>query len=146
MPTPGTSIEAPGRVAERLNAAVLKTVRRANLVSGVRIPPLPFISVLSAGVTPVLRARRHVTIWQVAVNPDGTLQYAHSGASVTRNGEGNYTVSWTGFPGTGLIYCTGIARNGTVTAESAGVEGGSATIDFGGVDTQFSCEIVGETG
>ncbi len=30
-----------GRVAERLNAAVLKTVRRANPVSGVRIPPLP---------------------------------------------------------------------------------------------------------
>jgi hypothetical protein len=33
--------EAHGRVAERLNAAVLKTVRRANPVSGVRIPPLP---------------------------------------------------------------------------------------------------------
>ena len=31
-----------GRVAERLNAAVLKTVRRANPVSGVRIPPLPY--------------------------------------------------------------------------------------------------------
>jgi uncharacterized protein YecE (DUF72 family) len=30
-----------GRVAERLNATVLKTVRRANPVSGVRIPPLP---------------------------------------------------------------------------------------------------------
>jgi hypothetical protein len=30
-----------GRVAERLNAAVLKTARRVNLVSGVRIPPLP---------------------------------------------------------------------------------------------------------
>jgi hypothetical protein len=32
----------PGRVAERLNAAVLKTVRRRRAVSGVRIPPLPF--------------------------------------------------------------------------------------------------------
>src|SRR5262245_46052334 len=31
-----------GRVAERLNAAVLKTVRRRRAVSGVRIPPLPF--------------------------------------------------------------------------------------------------------
>jgi hypothetical protein len=33
---------SPGRVAERLNAAVLKTARRAIPVSGVRIPPLPF--------------------------------------------------------------------------------------------------------
>src|ERR1700704_515625 len=32
-----------GRVAERLNAAVLKTVRRAIPVSGVRIPPLPLV-------------------------------------------------------------------------------------------------------
>ena len=35
--------ELPGRVAERLNAAVLKTVRRAIPVSGVRIPPLPLV-------------------------------------------------------------------------------------------------------
>ena len=34
--------DSPGRVAERLNAAVLKTARRVNPVSGVRIPPLPF--------------------------------------------------------------------------------------------------------
>src|SRR5271170_4012740 len=40
--------EAHGRVAERLNAAVLKTVRRANPVSGVRIPPLPLIEPPSA--------------------------------------------------------------------------------------------------
>ena len=39
-----------GRVAERLNAAVLKTVRRATPVSGVRIPPLPF-----AGANPKAR-------------------------------------------------------------------------------------------
>ncbi len=32
---------ARGRVAERLNALVLKTSRRATPVSGVRIPPLP---------------------------------------------------------------------------------------------------------
>ena len=30
-------------MAERLNAAVLKTVRRVLLVSGVRIPPLPLV-------------------------------------------------------------------------------------------------------
>jgi hypothetical protein len=85
-----------------------------------------------------------VTIWQVAVNPDGTLQYGHSGASVPGTAKG--TTPWTGFPGTGLIYCTGIARNGIVTVESAGGDAGSATIDLGGTDTQFSCEIVGETG
>src|ERR1035438_69437 len=38
---PRTISGCRGRVAERLNAAVLKTVRRANPVSGVRIPPLP---------------------------------------------------------------------------------------------------------
>jgi hypothetical protein len=87
-----------------------------------------------------------VTIWQVLVNPDGTLQYGHPGTSVTRNSSGNYTVSWAGFPGAALIYCTGIGTNGTVTAETIGGEGGSATIDFAGNDTLFSCEIVGETG
>ena len=41
MPRDRVASGARGRVAERLNATVLKTVRRANPVSGVRIPPLP---------------------------------------------------------------------------------------------------------
>jgi hypothetical protein len=85
------------------------------------------------------------TTWQVIVNGNGTTQFAHAGMTVVRNSVGNYTVSWTGFPGNGtaLPYCTGNGRNGTVSNISVVAGSGSFIIDFAGVDTIFNCVIIG---
>ena len=85
--------------------------------------------------------------WQIIVNGDGSTQYVHPGMSVTRNSVGDYTVSWTGFPGHGSAYCMGFARNGTLLGEHTNADGtGGLTIDFGGTDTTFHCVVIGETG
>jgi Domain of unknown function (DUF6458) len=81
-------------VAERLNAAVLKTVRRANPVSGVRIPPLPLDRPFVRHVFDVLRtgSTNHMplgtSIFLIAVG--AILRYAVtatvSGISITTIG------------------------------------------------------------
>jgi hypothetical protein len=89
-----------------------------------------------------------VTIWQISVNADGSAQYATPGIYAVRNSAGSYTVSYSGFPGHAYIYCDGIGANPTETSQFDGLSAGSGqeTLNFGGTDTVFYCEIVGIPG
>jgi hypothetical protein len=63
-----------GRVAERLNAAVSKTVSGVKPLTGVRIPPLPFSALLAelwpGGRLQTLRTRTSPRRWLTATPPD----------------------------------------------------------------------------
>jgi hypothetical protein len=84
-------------------------------------------------------------IWQVLMNADGSVLYAHTGITAQRNGTGSYTVSWTGLTGGGIPYCYDINGPALTVQDAFTASSGAGYITFstGSSDENSVCEIVG---
>jgi hypothetical protein len=86
----------------------------------------------------------YAVVWQLAVRPDGSTSVKHTGLTAVRNGAGDYTLTWSSFPGRALPYCSGIGRAAVVVSESAEPDGsGNVRLTFDQADTGFTCVLIG---
>jgi hypothetical protein len=80
--------------------------------------------------------------WQAVVGPDGTAAFKHTGIATSRNAPGDYTVTWTGFPGRAWPSCEGVGRDGVLVSVQSDADGsGSLRMSFNGADTTFACSL-----
>jgi hypothetical protein len=81
--------------------------------------------------------------WQVVVAPDGSIAAGSTRVASARRGAGDYSLTWTGFPGRAVPHCTGISRPAVVVSTSADADGtGTARVSSSGTDTRFACLLV----
>jgi hypothetical protein len=105
-----------------------------------------FVIAVSGSGSLRCRAETFSVVWQIATGASGNATLHHDGMTSVRNGPGDYTVTWSGFPGRALPYCTGIGRAAVMVNSRSAPDGtGNLRLSFDAADTEFTCALIGLT-